>query len=253
MTTSRFLFNDYFRKELDGQTGGWGIAYKASDASDGNILHTLRDGRIYTSQNFIRRGSVNALLYITDDLPYQVCDTVGLVNTNLIGAELAIGQSERSRILAPNHILRSPQDSGAANVFVDATPSVTVGSIALMFIGCAHDFAAYYPVGWKPPWYREYDTEMMVSDTGYPLAIHRSQVPVEYSVPVKFVQGENDRQRLQTLLYRMQSENFLFQWDINDPLSIVYAWAQPQGKIKIIAPELVSVDINIRGYTSYVN
>lgn len=152
MMQCRFLFNDYFRRELDGQTSGWEVVVKAgNNNSDGNIIHTLRDGRLYTSQNFIKQGANDALFYLADNVPFELCDTVGLIKTNLIGAEVAIGQTPREPILAPNHILVSPEDTGAANVFIDATDSVTVGSIGLIYIGCAHEFDAYYPAGWKPP------------------------------------------------------------------------------------------------------
>lgn len=254
MTTARFLFNDYFHKEVDSQTGGWGIAYKSGNASDDSaVLHTLRDGRLYTSQQFSKQGTPNALLWITDDLPYQVCDAVGLINTTLVGANIAIGQTSPSPILAPNHLLVSEQDSGQANVFIDATEQTASGSVCLMYIGCAHDFAAFYPRGWKPPFIREYDTDMLLSEDGYPMVMHRRPKIAEYSLPIKFVSGAAELRRLETLLYRMQSENFLFQWDTNDPMGVVYSWATKQGEIKYDAPGLVSVDMRIKGRFDYVN
>lgn len=254
MTTCRFLFNDYFRRELDGQTGGWGIDIKAGNAStDAEILHTFRDGRLYTSQNFIKQGSDTGLVYITDDLPYAICDTVGLVNTNLIGAELAVGQSPRTPIPSPNFIVKSPDDTGAANVFVDSTQSVTVGSIALVFLGCAHEFNAFYPAGWKPPFLREYDMDALVSETGYPMAIHRRQEPVEYTIPLRFLSTETDLDNLKAVITKAQRQTFLFQWDVDDGLNTLYGWLTGQGDITYEAHGLVSVDLKVEGYYDYGN
>lgn len=253
-TQCRFLFNDSFTAETDEATGGWGVHYKAgNNNSAAQIIHTFRDGRLYTTQNFIRQGSDFELLIITDDLPYAVCDTVGLVNTNLIGATLSIGQAPRTAIQGFNAIVKSPTNSGAANVFVDSTESVTAGSIGLVYIGCAHEFDAWYPVGWKPPFLRGYRVQEALSEDGLPLAIHRQQMPVRYDVPLRLVRRSTDLDRLQVLIKRMQGENFLWQWDVADQRNIFYGWLVQQGDIKYDAHDLVSVTLGIEGYYSYGN
>lgn len=100
---------------------------------------------------------------------------------------------------------------------------------------------------------REYDTDVMMSDNGLPLCIHRRPMPPEYSVPIRFVHGQGDLQRLQTLLYRMQSENFMFQWNTEDRTSILYCWPTRQGEIEFVSPNTVSVEMKIKGYYDYGN
>lgn len=253
-TQCRFLLNDFFRAELDETTGGWGIDNKAgNNRSDAKLLHTFRDGQLHTSENFIKQGSEDNLLIITDDLPYSVCDTVGLINTNLIGALLSVGQSAREEIQGFNAIVKSPVDTGAANVFVDSTDSVTVGSISLVYMGCATEFNAWYPVGWKPPFLREYRVKEALSDDGLPLALHRSQIPVRYTIPLRMVEESSDLERLVALLHRLQRENFLFQWDTNDARNILYGWMVQQGEMRYEAHGLVSVDLEVEGYYQYGN
>lgn len=254
MTTCRFLFNDYFRPDLDGQTGAWGIGLQQGNArAPDKLLHTFRNGQLFNSESFTWNGTDEELLIITDNVPFELCDTAALINTNLIGGTLSVGQSEREIIAGANALVKSPNDSGAANVFVDSGVGARSGKISLVYIGCAHDFVAYYPTGWRPPFLREYRVKSAVSENGLPMAIHRTQETPEYTIPLRFLKGREEAVRLENVLYRMQTENFVFQYDTSDARNILYGWATNIGRIEYTSHDLIGADVRIGGYFEYVN
>lgn len=257
MTISRFLFNDLFHD--DPNAGNWVLNRKLGNPKeDDEIIATLRDGRIETVESFINNDTPNNWIFgIEDVAPTEICTGFGLINTTMAGCTIQGSAGSRYPIIGKNMLFHNPENppSSRATLYIDSTANNPVGGqIGLLYAGCVEEFNLLYPVGYKPPFVRNYDDRIALSDSGYPIARHRKRSPLKCVIPFRFLVGESEAARVVALIEKMQRQPFLWQWNADDPDHTMFAWLEaPSPQLSFTAANIMQADINIAGYFDYDN
>lgn len=108
-----------------------------------------------------------------------------------------------------------------------------------------------YPIGWKPPFVQRAMDRIKLSRKTYPIGRYAKQEPIDVSVPITFKTLSDSRDRLESLIGRMQGEPFLYQWNIHDPDHTMWAWLDSHSGFNMTDGGLVDITLNLRGYVDY--